>query len=229
MNVIPFPQKADFVAVAVPGYDGLDDGTGARGATGLAPGTPGRCGSIVARLMRGLLQCDAASARRLIATGLFAYGGPDGVRPVGAAVERRLADLAESQARGVRCNVVIGDVQAMLVVETFPDPDGAERHGLIVRPLVPAPWTTAALMDTFSVTQREADIALGLLAGLSINAIAKRFALRSTTVRQYLKSIYLKTGTSSQAQLVALLNGAFADARTGEWPVREDDLSETGR
>jgi DNA-binding CsgD family transcriptional regulator len=55
----------------------------------------------------------------------------------------------------------------------------------------------------FSLTSREGSIVEGLCAGLKISEIAEKNGVSEATVRQQLKSIYRKTDTGSQHQLVS--------------------------
>ena len=61
------------------------------------------------------------------------------------------------------------------------------------------------LMDLFDLSRAEAVVAVGLMEGSRPEDIAERRNLRITTVRTHIRSIYLKTGTSRQAELIRLL------------------------
>jgi len=62
-----------------------------------------------------------------------------------------------------------------------------------------------AICDGFMLTDREADVALLLGSGLSPADIAKHLHIQVDTARDHLKSIFEKTDTNRQAELVALL------------------------
>lgn len=62
-----------------------------------------------------------------------------------------------------------------------------------------------ALRQSFGLTEREAQIAALLAEGLSLPLIAEHLRLGLGTVRNYVKSIFAKTGTGRQGELVALL------------------------
>lgn len=64
---------------------------------------------------------------------------------------------------------------------------------------------TSAIRDAFELTGREADVAVLLSEGLDIPTIAKRLQIQPETARTYLRDVFEKTGTSRQAELVALL------------------------
>ena len=66
--------------------------------------------------------------------------------------------------------------------------------------------TAEFLKSAFGLTPAEADIANLLLRGKSAGTIAQARRSGEQTVRTQIKSIYRKTGVSSHAQLVSLLN-----------------------
>jgi len=61
------------------------------------------------------------------------------------------------------------------------------------------------LRSAYGLTEQEANVAVLLAEGLDINAIAMRLGIRLNTARGYLKDALQKTGTTRQAELVALL------------------------
>ncbi|HVV78245.1 MAG TPA: helix-turn-helix transcriptional regulator, partial [Pseudolabrys sp.] len=65
----------------------------------------------------------------------------------------------------------------------------------------------AALADTYRLTCRETEIAALLAGGLALETIAARLGIGIGTARNHLKRVFDKTGTSSQAALVASLRG----------------------
>ena len=68
--------------------------------------------------------------------------------------------------------------------------------------LAPLP---AFIRQALCLTKREAQIAALLAEGLSLPTIAERLRLGLGTLRNHVKSIFRKTGTRRQAELVALL------------------------
>jgi DNA-binding CsgD family transcriptional regulator len=69
------------------------------------------------------------------------------------------------------------------------------------------PCDTLALLRTkFGLTTAEAEIAAALSNGSSLNECASRRGVAIPTVRNQLQSIFAKTSTSRQAELVALLS-----------------------
>jgi DNA-binding CsgD family transcriptional regulator len=93
-------------------------------------------------------------------------------------------------------------------VAAAPLPEGAASPSVAV--LVRGPRRHAGipaslLMDVFGLTPREAEIAARLAQGDMLNDIAAGLAIRYTTARVHLRSIFTKVQVNSQAQLVAML------------------------
>lgn len=65
----------------------------------------------------------------------------------------------------------------------------------------------ASLHSRFMLTPAEVQVALGIAEGKSLAAIAKMRGVAISTVRGQLKSVFVKTGTHRQAELVASLVG----------------------
>ena len=72
--------------------------------------------------------------------------------------------------------------------------------------LEPRPCPNLSLLvNVFSFTPAEARLAAALANGASIEDAAKILSISSDTVRHQLKSVFLKTDTHRQSQLIALL------------------------
>jgi len=71
------------------------------------------------------------------------------------------------------------------------------------------------LTTIYRLTSAETDLALRLLAGQSLSAAAGPLGITYETARSRLKSIFRKTGTHRQGELVALLARAAARMPTG--------------
>lgn len=61
----------------------------------------------------------------------------------------------------------------------------------------------APLADFFSLSQQQARVAAELVAGRSVEGIARKLGVTIATVRSHLKALYEKTGARSQAEVVA--------------------------
>ena len=68
--------------------------------------------------------------------------------------------------------------------------------------------TQLFLRNTYGLTSAEAHLARRLLVGQSLRKAARALEITYETARSRLKSIFRKTGTHRQGELVALLAGA---------------------
>lgn len=64
----------------------------------------------------------------------------------------------------------------------------------------------ASLMEAYRLTRAEARLAGEIASGESVENIATKFGVSRETIRNQLKSVFSKTGTSRQIELVLLLN-----------------------
>jgi len=69
----------------------------------------------------------------------------------------------------------------------------------------------ATVALAFALTGREAAVACRLAEGATLAEVARRLGMQVGTVRVHLRSIFAKTGTNRQAELVALLGRLPAD------------------
>jgi DNA-binding CsgD family transcriptional regulator len=162
-----------------------------RAADGLAV----RRGELVAARVaetRRLRDAVAAAVLERAASPPFVLPRPSGRRPYEVAVSplrRRLSDLHGALAVGV-------------VFVTDPE-----------RRAEPAEEVLAAL---YGLTPAEARVAAALASGLSVREYAERAERSVETVRTLVKRVLAKTGTSRQAELVALV-------AAGPAALRDDD------
>ena len=73
-----------------------------------------------------------------------------------------------------------------------------------------------SLRSRFLLTRAEAQIALGIADGETLAAIAQSRSVSISTARGQLKSVFAKTGTHRQAELMALLIAPRKRVRPGE-------------
>jgi DNA-binding CsgD family transcriptional regulator len=66
-------------------------------------------------------------------------------------------------------------------------------------------FSEASLRSRFCLSPAEAQIALGIAKGETLAEIAKARSVSVSTARGQLKSVFAKTGTHRQAELVRLL------------------------
>jgi DNA-binding CsgD family transcriptional regulator len=64
------------------------------------------------------------------------------------------------------------------------------------------------LNGLFDLSPAEIKVAQGIVSGKTIDSVALDLKLSRETVRGQLKSVFAKTGTGRQAELVGLLAGA---------------------
>ena len=69
----------------------------------------------------------------------------------------------------------------------------------------------AFLKDRFDLTPAEARLVARLMTGESLRSCAKALGIKYETVRTHLKSIFQKTGTRRQAELVIVVIHAMGD------------------
>ena len=108
-----------------------------------------------------------------------------------------------------------------LLVTVLPWPIGAAAPGAPVpsaaifvgEPDAPARIDRVALADVFRLTGRESEVAALLAGGHELPGIAGQLDLSVATVRTHLKRVFEKTGTHSQAALVALVRGFAVPVR----------------
>lgn len=81
----------------------------------------------------------------------------------------------------------------------------------------------AALRQLFGLTGAEAKLAARLTSGRSLEDVASEFRITIGTARSQLRSIFARTHTHRQAELVALLNRAGLFSVEGR-PLALSDL-----
>jgi DNA-binding CsgD family transcriptional regulator len=68
------------------------------------------------------------------------------------------------------------------------------------------------LQDRFDLTPAQARLVVHLVAGASLRSCAKALGVKYGTVRSSLKSVFQKTGTHRQAELVLTVFHAMGDS-----------------
>jgi DNA-binding CsgD family transcriptional regulator len=76
----------------------------------------------------------------------------------------------------------------------------------VIRERAESESATKTLKSLFKLTPRERDVLFGLVEVGSLPATAAALGIAVNTARSHLKSLFLKTGTHRQAQLVALVS-----------------------
>ena len=84
--------------------------------------------------------------------------------------------------------------------------DGDASFLLLIADLnTPAPCSTDLLEHGFGLTPCEARVAVALSTGMTPSEIARHHGISMGTVRSQLKSVFVKTGTKRQPELIAVL------------------------
>ena len=94
------------------------------------------------------------------------------------------------------------------------DYEGAKVAVFLSDPNMQQPISVDSLVSVYSLTPSEAQVAIRLTNGHSIDEIANSSHHSSHTIRSQLKSVFRKTGVSRQSELIKmLLTGPFAQRR----------------
>lgn len=167
-----------------------------------------------------VLAADAEAERRLA---FAAEPGPlrrlQLLPEAARALETACAALAGAPADARRL-VLLGEREPRrLLLRPAPPPPGAGWAGpaangvmapAVIGAVRAAPRALSSeaariLAEAHGLSRREAALAIGLARGETILAAGARLGLTPETARNYSKRLYAKTGTSGQAQLVALV------------------------
>lgn len=76
---------------------------------------------------------------------------------------------------------------------------------MFVQDVAAAPNAAEAIGRLYRLTGGELRVMLGLASGETPKSIAQRYGIAPSTVRSHLKSLFAKTGTNRQKDLVKLL------------------------
>lgn len=162
-----------------------------------------------------------AHAEAMLGEALTIRGGrlraahPDSDRDLWEVVARTLRDGPQEEG----AVVVKRPLRRPILVEVLPIPAEARAPFLFGRALLmlidldarPVP-AGASLMQLFGLTRREADLAVHLAGGLGLPEAADRLGITRETARSHLRSVFSKTETGRQAELVGLLQRAAVRA-----------------
>ena len=137
--------------------------------------------------------CDSNQLRRRIAAATSVSSDAD-------ELTRALAVRSSSSSRPLvvtvapltrRIEVQVGDDGPLAaILFSIPTTDGS----------------TLAFASAFGLTAAERRLARGLVAGMTLEEIASRNGVTKNTLRNQIRSIFSKTGTNRQAELVRLLS-----------------------
>lgn len=95
--------------------------------------------------------------------------------------------------------------------DTFVEGDRRSTIAVLFRdPLSQVETSSEAVRRLFGFTPAEAGLAMILIEGNTLDDAATELGVSMNTVRTHLKSMFLKTGTSRQTDLVRMLLGSVA-------------------
>lgn len=164
------------------------------------------------RLLHGRLQAEQGSQARRLAHVLEAAVSA-GTRGAAAARRGETADLRVSRPSGRASYLLTVLPLSPEAAGPFSDAGGGSGDGLriqaavyIVDPAAVAPGLGGRLGTLFGLTPVEAGLVVDLLADLTPAGIGERRGVAISTVRSQLRSIFAKTGTTRQGELMNLVN-----------------------
>jgi len=139
-------------------------------------------------------------------------------------LETAAIDPDDSWKQSVAIGITHPDVEAPLPILVTPmhahlitsdlDYDGAKVAVFLSDPNLQQPISIDNLVSVYSLTPSEAQVAISLANGHSIDEIAESSHHSAHTIRSQLKSVFRKTGVSRQSELIKLLlTGPFAQRR----------------
>jgi DNA-binding CsgD family transcriptional regulator len=193
-----FPDRASDrpgAAVGEPGGRSLESVTGMLDRIG--------CGYLVLNRERRVVEWNAAAQITLERQD----GAADTAGELSAALRRLIANVPAHFPPGSLSWVVIrsrGDRPVILNEKGVVAPDGTSIVALLDRDNRSAP-NPQTLQTMFGLTGAETHLALRLAQGDAPLEIARSWRLSRTTIRSQLASLFAKTETRRQAELVALL------------------------
>ncbi len=139
-------------------------------------------------------------------------------------IETAEIDPDDSWKQSVAIGITHPNVEAPLPILVTPmhahlitsdlDYEGAKVAVFLTDPNLQQPISVDNLVSVYSLTPSEAQVAISLANGHSIDEIAKNSHHSAHTIRSQLKSVFRKTGVSRQSELIKLLlTGPFAQRR----------------
>jgi DNA-binding CsgD family transcriptional regulator len=150
--------------------------------------------------------------------------GEGGLRIAGGALSAQARDLREALAEAIRLACSELQPGGLCLSQPAAPPErwlrlavapvyfgGAARRATraaiwIVNSGPPALPSEELLGALFSLTRAEARLARGVIAGCTLGEYARHAGVRMSTIRTQLRSIFVKSGVTRQADLVALLS-----------------------
>jgi len=156
--------------------------------------------------------------------GLFLYHAEDNRELRKTILKTAKIDAEDSWKQSVSIGITHPDVPAPLPLLVTPmhanllttevEYEGAQVAVFISDPNAQQPISIDNLVSVYKLTPSEAQVAISIANGHSIETIAKTSNHSAHTIRSQLKSTFKKTGVSRQSELIKLLlTGPFAHRR----------------
>jgi DNA-binding CsgD family transcriptional regulator len=156
--------------------------------------------------------------------GLFLYHAEDNRQLRQTILRTATIDSDDSWKQSVSIGITHPDVPAPLPLLVTPmhahllttdvDYEGARVAVFISDPNMAQPISVDNLVSVYKLTPSEAQVAISIANGHSIDDIAKKSNHSTHTIRSQLKSTFKKTGVNRQSELIKLLlTGPFAHRR----------------
>lgn len=167
---------------------------------------------------------EAHPALSLGEQGLFLYNSKDDRKLRKTIRETALIDSDDSWKQSVAIGVTHPDMDAPLPLLVTPmhahlltsdlNYEGAQVAVFLSDPNLQQPISVNNLVSVYNLTPSEAQVAISIANGHSIEDIARTSNHSTHTIRSQLKSIFKKIGVSRQSELIKLLlTGPFAQRR----------------
>jgi DNA-binding CsgD family transcriptional regulator len=156
--------------------------------------------------------------------GLYLYHAEDNRQLRKTILRTATIDSDDSWKQSISIGITHPDVPAPLPLLVTPmhahllttelDYEGARVAVFISDPNMPQPISVDNLVSVYKLTPSEAQVAISIANGHSIENIAQKSNHSAHTIRSQLKSTFKKTGVSRQSELIKLLlTGPFAHRR----------------
>lgn len=164
------------------------------------------CGRLL-RLSPAMEQVIATADGLDVTAGRLRATHPADDRALDATIRRTLAGAAGT----LRITRRSGRAAYILTLYPLPRqsrmlaPAEAAMLVTIIDPAIPPPASTPHIRAAFDLTPREAEMAIRLMEGHSVESAAAIMAIGLSTARIHLRRILRKTGTARQSELVRLL------------------------
>jgi len=164
------------------------------------------CGKLL-RLSPAMAQVIATADGLDVTAGRLRAAHPADDRALDAAIRRTLTGAAAT------LRITRRSGRAAYIITLYPLPRQSRMLApaeaailvTVIDPAIPPPASTPHIRAAFDLTPREAEMAIRMMEGHSVESAATVMAIGLPTARVHLRRILQKTGTARQSELVRLL------------------------